>query len=797
MKHPLPLLLAGLLMVCPPANIRSLSAAELTASPKPTSTDTATGASMDVLYKTAQDSLRAKNYPAVVAEANLALKNADATPADRGRFLVLAVEASCRQGADQLPLAEKYLEEILSQPAAANSAKIKGLDLVSGALLDALAGQYLDQMDFTAANEMARRALSLPDLLPQDQATALTNIGKLFLRQGAYEPARASYQKILTLDVNEATKTNVWKNVVASYVAEGDAAQAIALSKKHGLDMIAIYNTLRLRDESTAEIVKILDNPKSTDKERWEAFSQLPPLIGRISLNFNSVLEIGQKYLDGLLQVDPNRALILGRAVNGAKLAIPYIQQMVPENAVFIAWAAPLILKAPKLPEKQFGELSALYINALAQSNQPAAAKKEAATLAGDERADKALQLWARLVEATVASKDAVDVGPLIKGADASEKATAVLHAAQTALRAENLPVARGLYGVYEGLFSQEKRASIDCSFVQNAPYDVGSWLNSPLLKEAKSTAPLDRTYGDNLKFLLETDSSTTGRNAGTSDPAKDTGDTKTDFHIACDARGIHIFFNAFDSHQQEVLDGVLRGGSFEMYLAPGKDQPYFTYLPRLPSGNITTGPGSFITMYQNAGFRNPSIEGDTLRSSIFPTGEGFGVSLFFSWELFYDKLPSNDTTWQFESIRWTRSGGRSFAGSQSVHNRSSWGGIVFRGLSKENLNAIKRTIIFQAVTKYRDAKLIKNPVGQWADPELGDPEFFQTKVAPLLATLDALADRVNKEMTPDEVETIFDQAVPGWMEIEYQVAALRTNYLEEKAFGSATPKERENKSKS
>jgi hypothetical protein len=150
---------------------------------------------------------------------------------------------------------------------------------------------------------------------------------------------------------------------------------------------------------------------------------------------------------------------------------------------------------------------------------------------------------------------------------------------------------------------------------------------------------------------------------------------------------------------------------------------------------------------------------------------------------LFYDKLPANGTKWQFESIRWTRSGGRSFAGSQSVHNRSSWGDIIFSGLTPENPIAIKRAIIFKAVAKYRDAKKITSPVGRWADAELGDPAFYQNDVAPLLAHLDNYADKVNENMTPSDVETIFTEAVPGWMEIDYRVAALRKQYLEAKLF--------------
>jgi hypothetical protein len=151
------------------------------------------------------------------------------------------------------------------------------------------------------------------------------------------------------------------------------------------------------------------------------------------------------------------------------------------------------------------------------------------------------------------------------------------------------------------------------------------------------------------------------------------------------------------------------------------------------------------------------------------------------SWDTFYDKLPHNGDKWQFEAFRWTRSGGFSFGGSESVHNRSSFGDIVFSGLTPERISAIKRAIVFKAVAKYRAAKGITQPVGNWADPETGDPAFYQTKVEPLLTTLDAYAGKANKDMSAADVETLFREAVPGWMELEYRVAALRAQYLKAK----------------
>jgi hypothetical protein len=358
-----------------------------------------------------------------------------------------------------------------------------------------------------------------------------------------------------------------------------------------------------------------------------------------------------------------------------------------------------------------------------------------------------------------------------------------LLRAARTALRANNTASARTLYTSYRGLLAPLKPASINSEYSDTAPHDVSGWLASPLLKNAATVAKLDRPYGDNLQFLLDTDASTTGRQAATS--KEPTGDSDTDFAVACDEEGIHFFLNAHDTRADDVVNGLASGGSFEMYFAPGEHQAYYTFLSNMPKGGIS--PQGFITMYPNAQFRLPSIEDGTMRTQTLRTGSGFATQFSLAWELFYDKLPENGTRWQFDAIRWTRSGGFSFGGSESVHNRSSWGDVVFSGLSDARLNQIKRRIVFKAVQNYRSAKRVTGVLGNWADTELGDPAFYNSKLEPLIKTMDAHAEKVKKEMTPAEAEVLFREAVPTWIEIDHRVATLRAQYLKEKLLAQAS----------
>jgi hypothetical protein len=787
------------LLVAPLALMLSapLSAQPPTVAPKP----------QNDLYRDVQKSIREKKFPEAIAQVEEALKIEDLSAADKVRFLNIAADASLRQTPPEYSRARQYYEKIVADPTIANTDKIAAINSLSDAYIATLDGQYLDRMYVTPAYVTLERALNLPNLQPAERALALQNIGKLYERQDKFAQAIEWYQKAAQLDADEAAKKTAWQLIAGVYASQNDVEKAIALSRRHNLDFVPLYK--RLIDytltpafkrpanfgQAEAEMFRILDDKQLDDKTRWTAFTSLErwrwtrnngvtyPFLRR---QLTEIRQVSEKYLPAFMQVDPNRAQVLLRVFKSDATPVFrnhfYYKDLVDLD--FLTWAAPIILQAPKLSDADYSFVKKKYSNALLAGGDTQKAQAELHAIANDGRIDAATKFWAQLVSSTLASPNA-DVSQLAqqeKNLPAKQKAELLIDAAQSTLATGDEAGANNLYAAYENLLPRHATATIECSFSPDAPFDVGSWLSSPLRKNAPSTAKLDRPYGDNLKLLVETDAATEGRDAATPSSA-DTGDTQTNFHVACDAQGLRLFFDARDAHAQEVVDGLLRGGSFEMYLAPGQHQPYYTFLPRLPDGEISTAPGMFNTMYPNSGFRLPSTEANTLRSSIARTEDGFGLSLFLSWELFYDKLPANGTKWQFEAIRWTRSGGRSFAGSQSVHNRSSWGDILFSNMTPQNLGAIKRAMIFKAVAKYREAQRITNPVGRWNDAELGDPVFYQSRVAPLLARLDGYASRVNKEMTAQDVETIFAEAVPGWMEIEHRVAALRAQYLEEKSF--------------
>jgi hypothetical protein len=733
----------------------------------------------DDIYKAIQADIRNKKYDDATLKAQQTLEDKTLSPADKARFLSIAADAALRQTPAQSEQAKKYYDQIVADDTIANSAKISTYENLANLYIASLSGQYIDKVDVSPANEIMARALALPNLTPTEQAATYSAIGKLYARQARYEDALVAYQKVIALEINDGLKARAWRAMADVEEQRGNGDAALALYRQHNLGNRELYQALKRlgrTDEMVAEISKVLDDPATSDKERWAAFQQL-----------SLTRALVDKYLPKFLETDPNRATILLPSFKLTEVFRNNFYKRFGADEAYLAWAAPILLKAPKLSDKDYAYVTIKYVNALAGLGQGKLVTTAVAAAQQDARLGVADKFWAQLVGVALAGKaaDAVKTVQAEKSLPDKEKAQAVLNAAQTVLQAEHNEAARALFAAYESLFVRRPQAQIACAFVENAPFDVGSWLTSPLLKNKNGSAKMDRPYGDNLEFLILTDSSTTGRNTDVASKEV-TPDTDSNLHIVSDVRGIHMYFDLRDSQAKEVLDGIARGGSIEMYLAPGQGQAYYCFLPRLPEGQIETGPGSFITMYPNSGWRLPSTQEGTLKSDMHRTENGFGMSLFLSWELFYDKLPKNGDKWQLEAIRWTRSGGFSFGGSESVHNRSSWGDIVFSGLTRENLNEIKRAIVFQAVNKYRSAKKINALAGQWEDSELGDSAFFEAKVKPLFARLDGYAAQVNKEMTAADVETLFKEAVPDWMELNFRVAALRAQYLKNKQLGTS-----------
>ena len=337
---------------------------------------------------------------------------------------------------------------------------------------------------------------------------------------------------------------------------------------------------------------------------------------------------------------------------------------------------------------------------------------------------------------------------------------------------------AKAIWAEREKIAPPRPQSVLDCPWWANAPHDVRGIVESDFYRKAKKGLFTHR-YGDNLQFLIETDAALLGRTMTT-----DKGEKfrPTEIFAFCDVEGVKIVLRSFEDNMADVKAGLAFAPGYESYLTTGVDDAYRCYMID-PSENVRPGDG-FVTQYDNGtGYRNVTTERGNLRCECLYLDDSVVTVLSVPWSSTFASIPSKSPAWYFEAIHWAH-GGLSWGGSQSVHNRSSFGELRFAGVGAKELTAIKRRILLTAAkSAWHRAKAARNNgyVEIWADPELGDQDFYRAEVKPFVEKVDADASRIKPAMTDAEVDEIYDRSAETMLNVDYVVAAMRRAWLERK----------------
>lgn len=363
------------------------------------------------------------------------------------------------------------------------------------------------------------------------------------------------------------------------------------------------------------------------------------------------------------------------------------------------------------------------------------------------------------------------------------ERADLLLSLATYALNGGMNTVSAEIHKAYLNLYKHLPCKTYTVPFSDEPVIGLHGFLS---LKKMPEPQFMDRKFGGSMDFL-STDVSTGERSGAVRSKAKDGEPYRpSEVRMVCDQYGIHVLFRAFDSKAKAIEAGLAGAGSFEMYLAPGEDQPYYCPLP--DTGNKAVQ--IWNTTYNTPQWRRLDVHGKTnfdVRTETVFTEDGYSVYLFLAWDKFYDKLPEKGDHWDFENIHWSRFGGHSWNGIKTIHGRSSWGKLAFE-ITDDQMRRIKRNLIAKARKAYlqekRTTHTYHGEVDRWAkDLYAGDPDFYNAKVAPLIRQLDSYLPLVTVEMDDATVDKLFHEAVPGWFEIRFKISDLRKDYLEEALF--------------
>lgn len=414
------------------------------------------------------------------------------------------------------------------------------------------------------------------------------------------------------------------------------------------------------------------------------------------------------------------------------------------------------------------------YMTALGACGRFAEAAEIAAEAAADEKTAPGEKLKFELFRAVLLKQDAEKI---LTGSRLSPKdrALAAADAGKLALLCGNNEAAEKLSAAYEAFFGEKISRTLPVRFFKTPVGTISDWR--------KVYGKLEKQYCD-VRFrisadFLATDVATGPRNiqAGMNGKAG----KFMEISALCDIDGLHIFLRVEDPDAQKVRLGFAPGYNTEMYFAAGRNQPY-TCIGMEPAAGITY---MFETTYNNANHRRPdrAKPASSFRTETQFTDTDYVQHLFFGWENVYGKLPDPGSEYRYECIAWTPSGSFSWGGSHGVHAPSAWGSLRF-DLTPEELNMIRRNILFRTFRNYRMVpRELRNAdlFTLWGDPEVGDPEFYRTKLAPLEKELKAWAAMVKENMTDEEVETVYVRALPRMKGLSDEVDRLRRQYLLER----------------
>lgn len=319
-----------------------------------------------------------------------------------------------------------------------------------------------------------------------------------------------------------------------------------------------------------------------------------------------------------------------------------------------------------------------------------------------------------------------------------------------------------------------------DVRFSKRRVAGAGDWANLPFKPDESD---FDRTFGGGSLAFLLTDVATGDRGNAVQGGDK-ARKYPTTLQAVTDEWGLHIVMTFYDRRAREFESGKLDCGSYECYLAPGENTPHACIMAKLKKDMLAT---VFNTTYDRPGHRRlVPTDPRMMRSETAYTDDAVICYLGFSWDNYATRIPEDGTLWEFESLFWGPTPS-AWNGTSSIHGRSTWGKLRF-SLDEAARTKILRAQLYKACNGY---KAEKTPAGHplapgqegvfdhWKDDAVGDPAFYDTCLKPLETELDAAAARVGVEMSDADVREVAAKYLARFRDIRYEVARLRTRYLE------------------
>lgn len=320
-------------------------------------------------------------------------------------------------------------------------------------------------------------------------------------------------------------------------------------------------------------------------------------------------------------------------------------------------------------------------------------------------------------------------------------------------------------------------RNSFVCRFMPSVPLGASGWAQSDFVRDAKNMESRFRAYphrGDMLKDDVAAER-----------PADEKGNTalsgrETSFSMVYDTKGWYIYVRSDEPDiDQVMMEDGRRGSSLEMFFAPGrKEVPYYQWIVSLAKNESSLFHwGTPHRFYRYLEKKAGGMQVETVAMS-----GGWGTLIFIPWECLYDKLPfieGNDDTWRFSIMRW---GPVSITWGGRVHETGRWGMIHWQPPTPEQRLGIEKNLIRRSWWRYQAAK---SSLSDYWQSSRGDAGFYRDALEPLIREYDQYGEKIKDvdKWDAKTVNDVFMKMVPEWMEFNYKVEELRTEYLKHKFF--------------
>ncbi len=630
-------------------------------------------------------------------------------------------------------IAEKKIDEARAEYAKiADMPGVTPVDMLNAKF--AIAKSYENQRDYAKASGIYAGVYNDAATPKQQKIQAIKANAAVLSIRCKFDEARAEYGKILSLpELVLMDKVNVSMDIARSYERQGEFAKTreeyLKASAFEGLDVKGKANVLAALARTYKSETDLVNMKKT-----MEAISVLVPA--------------------------PDYSLLRDYATLAAAKG-----DSKEEEA-----ALTQIMSISGINNVQYSDALFKKIDNLAANQKIEDAKKLAADSFADAKLSEEQKFLCSLLSvglgvAKGASIDAKSIPATTL--DAEKQAKLYNDAAKVFMRARNYEVAKFFGNKADAMFRDDPRYVYECKFMDKSPFGVSGWKNSDIVKDPARRESRFEEYNKKAAALLINDVNVV-RDVGTGEAKKN----NAGFYMAADARGWHVYVHCQDDQVEQVLAGLAKSGTLEMYFAPGKGECYYQWMITLPSEKT-----DFIEwMSPNRNYRKMD---DYFKVEIAPVDDGFGVYMFFPWDLVYDKLPQEGDLWTFGLVNWARSGGFTW-GSGQVHELSKFGKVKFTGVDKY-MPAIKRALVMKAFANYK--KAAASATTFWKDEVKGDRNFYDKTLLPQMEKFNELGKLVKPEMTPAEADMLFEKAVPDWMEFDYLVSELRTEYVKNKLF--------------